>query len=167
MFFDIPSDHCVHFLNFNAYTEDVVFVAKVLKKDQINELRLQFVTTTEAEMRVHKLIRQGDIEKAELFAKQFGVDPEVVIEAKIIKIATKTECSSQDIDLFLSLLDSIQSHSLRLQFCDSVTCQLPSDTRRVLSYAANIETYLRDTVINQVNFACFFSIFKKNYFAES
>lgn len=145
MFFDIPSDHFVHFLDFDAYTEDVVFVAEVRKNDQINELRLQFVTTTEAEKRVYKLIKQGDIEKAELFAKQFGVDQEVVIEAKITKIATKTECSSEDIDLFLSLLDSIQSH-LRLQFCDCVTCQSPSDTRRVLSYAANIETDLRNTV---------------------
>lgn len=160
MLFDIPSEHLVHFLNFNAYTEDMVFVAEVRKNDQINELRLQFVTTTEAEMRVQKLIRNGDIEKAELFAKQFGVDPEVVIEAKIIKIATKAECTSEDIDLLLSLLESIQSRSLRLQFCDSVTCQLPSDTRRVLSYAANMEIDLRDTV-RCVNFVILFNIIKK------
>lgn len=146
MMFDIPSEHLVHFLTFNGYTEDVVFVAEVRKNDQINELRLQFVITTEAEMRVQKLIRIGDIEKAELFAKQFGIDPEVVIEAKVVKIVTKTECSSEDIDLLLSLLDSIQNFSLKLQCCDSVTCQLPSDTRRVLSYAANMEIELRESV---------------------
>ncbi|XP_048519946.1 uncharacterized protein LOC109536795 isoform X3 [Dendroctonus ponderosae] len=139
--YDIHLEHPVHPNSYmKEYAEEIAFVSEVYKNDTLVELRLQIITTTDPKLRVQKLISQGQIDKAEMFAKQFNLDQDCIGEAKAFNIITKNECTSEDIDELLAILDTIKNAATKIQFCDSVVCKTAIDTRRVLSYAASTET---------------------------
>lgn len=137
-----------------GYSEEIVFVSEVYKNETLAELRLQIITTTDPKLRVQKLINQGQIDKAEMFAKQFNLDQDCIGEAKSFNIIKKNECTSEDIDELFRILDTINNEATKLQFCDSVVCKTAIDTRRVLSYAASTEATSSVSYFVSFSFDC-------------
>ncbi|XP_066256741.1 kinetochore-associated protein 1 [Euwallacea similis] len=146
--YNIQLEHPVHFLDANGYSEDVAFLTFVHKNNALSELRLQIISPTKPEMRVRKLIERGEFDKAEIFAKHFNVNQEIISEAKAINIVLKTECSTKDIDDLLKILDTLHNQCFKMQCLDGVKCKLPNDTKRILCYGASMEITVRDSITN-------------------
>lgn len=146
MVYDIPLTDPIHLINTKGITEEVLFLSEVRRNDFLSEIRLQYVTETDPELRVKKLIQKGLLDKAELFALTFNVSPEFVAKAKAEHIVEKLECTTEDIDELMKILETIINHSFRMHCCDVVVCKTASDTRRVLCHGAYMEIDVRDSV---------------------
>ncbi|XP_050299844.1 uncharacterized protein LOC126738517 isoform X2 [Anthonomus grandis grandis] len=149
--YEIPLEDPIHLLNTKSFTEDIVFLTEIWKNKSLQEIRLQIVTKTDPESRIRKLIQKGLIDKAEVFAKIHNVNPEFLVQAKAENIVKDAQSTTQQIDMLLSILDSLDDVDLKMYYCEVVVCMTAADTRRVLSYAANLNIDVRDCKENENN----------------
>ncbi|KAG5873673.1 hypothetical protein JTB14_013339 [Gonioctena quinquepunctata] len=128
----------VHLIQVNSTTDDLLFISKVTSNDAIVELRLQSVYETEPELRLTRLIRRQRFEEAEKFAKTYNINPSVILKAKAELLVDKLECSPQDVNHLIKLMDTIDDANFNLQCCARVDCSRFEDIRKILTYGTKI-----------------------------
>lgn len=119
-------------------TDDVIFISKICPENSVMELRIQRVYETQPVLRLTKLIRKQQFQEAEIFAKQFNINPLIIQKAKAELIVVKTECTSEDVVNLIRLLDAINEDVFNLQCCSGVDCGNLEDVRTILTYGVKI-----------------------------
>ncbi|CAG9812993.1 unnamed protein product [Phaedon cochleariae] len=148
--FSLRISHPVNLVQMLSSTEDLIFVSKVFKEGKITELRLQSVYETQPELKLAKLIKRHRFEEAEQFAKTFNINPVIILKAKAQLIVDKAECSSEDINNLIKLMDSINDEYFNLECCSNVDCSNFEDVKKILIYGSGISPKNRNMTDNQM-----------------
>lgn len=137
--FSVKIYHPVTLINLDNTSDDILFLTQVIKDDCISELRIQSVYETDPELRLKRLIKREKFEEAEALAKMFNINPMIIMKAKAELLVGKAECTSQDINDLIKLLDDINEDCFSLFCCSNVDCGSLEDVRKVLEYGTKVD----------------------------
>ncbi|KAJ8978820.1 hypothetical protein NQ317_018911 [Molorchus minor] len=136
--FSLKLSHPIHIIQLENASYETLIISKIFNNGVITELRAQCVCETEPELRLARLIKKQRFEEAEKFAKTFNMDPGVISKARAQIYVDKTDITSEDTEILISILETVDDDLFKLQCCSNVECYNSEDARRILTYGSKI-----------------------------
>ncbi|CAH1127816.1 unnamed protein product [Ceutorhynchus assimilis] len=149
--FDIALSDKTNLVNTHGFSLEIPLLTEIYKNGNLAEVRLQCIVQTDPELRVKKLIEKGLIDRAEIFAQTFNVDPQFIAKAKAEHIVAQCEATTEQIEEFLRILENVDDQLFKMSCYNSVTCKTSSDTRKILCQGALMDIEVRDSSENNDN----------------
>ncbi|KAJ3224738.1 Kinetochore-associated protein 1 [Clydaea vesicula] len=99
-------------------------------------IAVQFLCESKPFVKFQNLVQAKKYEDAKRIALEFGLDTQIVEEARLNEVL-KNEKSHHDDEYLINLLKEIKNISFSINFCLSIQCDSQNSTYRFLEYALN------------------------------
>ncbi|XP_012278526.1 kinetochore-associated protein 1 [Orussus abietinus] len=146
--FEVPVSRKTYLVNLiGCSTDDIIFLEGTCNDaQQVETIRIKTIGASLPEDRLGRLIRRGKYDEAEVFAKKFNLNMDVIYRLKATSLLNQlnpwsTNNESHKLDIIISTLDKIVDVTFIFECCNNVLCSDYEQTRKLLLYARDRLTH--------------------------